>query len=86
MATKSASVLAGEFFPTTSAFGMAPKRPSSSGSVSTKTLTRMAGDGRLRAHRNGGGHRRYRRDDVDRLLQESGALDSPAGAREKASA
>ena len=65
---------------------MLPAEAASALGVTTKTLTRMASDGRLRAHRVGNGHRRYRRDDVDRLLAESGILGTPNGARVKAGA
>ena len=39
-------------------------------SVDPKTVTRWARDGKLKFIRTLGGHRRYRRADVDELIQE----------------
>lgn len=47
--------------------------------VDPKTVTRWANAGKLSAVRTLGGHRRYRRSEVDRLLQDSG-LGRPSSA------
>ncbi|MGA5764511.1 BldC family transcriptional regulator [Nonomuraea bangladeshensis] len=41
--------------------------------VDTKTVTRWAQAGKLRAHRTGGGHRRYRESDVRALMRGDGS-------------
>ncbi|HLV03347.1 BldC family transcriptional regulator [uncultured Georgenia sp.] len=45
--------------------------------VDPKTVTRWANAGKLTAVRTLGGHRRYRRSEVEELLQASGLAERP---------
>lgn len=48
---------------------MLPKDAATLLGVNPKTVARWAREGKLRAYRTLGGHRRFRRDDVEALLQ-----------------
>jgi excisionase family DNA binding protein len=60
---------------------LAPAEAAVALGVSTKTLTRWARDGKLPCTRTLGGHRRFRREDIERLV---GAPISDTQARERA--